>query len=247
MKNWLILGATSGIAAHLARELAERGHRICLADRKEVDRKLQLLAQDIGERYKVEVSTVHFDALEFESHDTLIGEIEETFGDIDGAVYAVGVMQPQQQLQNDPAAARRDHEINYLAAMHVLGDLANRMAKRKRGHIVAFGSPAGDRGRKSNYLYGADKAALHVFLEGLRHRLAKNRVTVLTVKPGPTDTPMTAGVKTVKSKARPEDVARDIANAIDAKKQVIYTPAKWRIIMCIIRHLPWCVFKRLNL
>jgi len=247
LKKWLILGATSGIATHLARELGARGYRLCLADRKEVDQKLQLLAQDVHERFKIETTTAHFDAMDMERHEAFIAGIEESFGELDGVVYAVGVMQPQRELEKDFSAARRRHAINYVAAMGLLGSVANRMERRRRGHIVAIGSPAGDRGRKSNYLYGADKAALHVFMEGLRHRLSGKHVTVLTVKPGPTDTPMTAGMKDLKFKARPEDVARDIALAIDRKKQVIYTPAKWRIIMCIIRHLPWCLFRRLDL
>ena len=247
MNNWLILGATSGIATHLSRELASRGFRICLADRKATSKKLDLLAQDLNARFDTETVIMNFEATEMERHETFIDEVEESFGEIDGVVYAVGVMEPQKDLEQDFARAKRQHEINYTAAAGLLGSIAQKMEVRHRGHIVAFGSPAGDRGRRSNYLYGADKAALHLFMEGLRHRLAGKRVTVLTVKPGPTDTPMTAGMKGLKSRARPEDVARDIARAIDEKRQVIYTPGKWRYIMCIIRHLPWFIFRRLDL
>ena len=247
MKNWLILGATSGIAVPLARELASKGNRICLAGRRENSKRLELLAQDLNARFGVEAAVSYFEAVELERLEAFIDEVEETFGRIDGVVYAAGVMEPQLHLQRDFTAARRQHDINYMAAVGLLGHTARKMEARRRGHIVAFGSPAGDRGRRSNYLYGADKAALHLFMEGLRHRLAGKRITVLTVKPGPTDTPMTAGMRKPRFKARPEDVARDIARAIDDKRTVIYTPAKWRYIMCVIRHLPWFIFKRLNL
>ena len=247
MKNWLIVGAMSGIATPLARELSARGCRLYLAGREASTEALERLAQDIEVRHGAEVMTGRFEALEMERHEAFVDEVEEAFGPLNGVVWAVGVMEPQGELERDFTGALRQHAVNYVAAMGVLGRVAEKMESRRRGHIVAIGSPAGDRGRKSNYLYGADKAALHTFLEGLRNRLAGRGVTVLTVKPGPTDTPMTAGKKNLPMLARPADVARDIARAIDRGDEVLYTPWQWQYIMLVIRHLPRWIFKRLRM
>ena len=247
MKNWLIVGATSGIAVHLARELASRGYRLYLADREDVADDLERSARDLQVRHNTDIVTGRFEALEMDRHISFVDDVEDRFGLLDGVVWVSGVMESQHKMETDIELARRQHNINYTAAMGVLGEIAERMGKRRRGHIVAFGSPAGDRGRRSNYLYGADKAALNCLMEGIRHRMAGTNVTVLTVKPGPTNTPMTAGMDNLPMLAQPEDVARDIAKAIDRHKEVIYTPWQWRYIMLIIRHLPRWIFKRMDL
>ncbi len=247
MKRWMIIGAGSGIARWLNRGLAAKGYVLYLADRESMQPNLEKLATDLKVRYNATVQTGIFEALDWEKQAAFVNAVENEFGPLDGVIWLSGIMLSQETLQNDPDAAKCQHEINYTAAMRVLSDIANRMEKRGHGHIVGFCSPAGDRGRKSNYLYGADKAAFNVFLQGLRHRLARKNITVLSVKPGPTDTPMTAGMKNLPMLARPQDVARDVIRAIEKKSTEVYTPAKWRLIMLVIRHLPFSVFKHLDL
>ncbi len=246
MKSWLIFGGTSGIAKPLVREFADQGHRLFLTAREESTEELQRLVHDIEVRYDVEVKTGSFDALDFSGHSAFITEVERDFGKIDGVVWIIGEMQPHQELQSDIEKAQRQHDVNYTAAMSVLSIIAGIMEKRKHGHIVAIGSPAGDRGRKSNYFYGADKAALHTFLEGLRHRLSRCGVRVLTVKPGPTQTPLTDGMKNLPFIVKPELVAKDIIIAIEKNCDLKYTPRIWQFIMLLIRHMPRWLYKKLN-
>lgn len=246
MASWLILGATSGIAKPLVREFADRGYRLFLSAREESSEELNRLAQDIAVRYDVEVQTGIFEALDFSSHGDFFSKVEKEFGTIDGVVWIIGQMLPQEELQYDIKQARQQHDTNYTAAMSILSIISETMEKRRSGHIVAVGSPAGDRGRRSNYFYGADKAALHTFLEGLRHRLSRRGVKVLTVKPGPTRTPLTDGIKNLPFVTEPDLVAKDIILAIEKNKEVIYTPRIWQLIMLIIRHLPGWIFKRVN-
>jgi short-subunit dehydrogenase len=121
------------------------------------------------------------------------------------------------------------------------------MAVANRGSLVLIGSVAGDRGRKSNYVYGAAKGLVARYAEGLQHRFAGTGVKVILIKPGPTDTPMTAHLARKGARLAPvEGVAADILDAIDHGRSVAYVPAKWRLIMLVIRHLPRFLFNRLN-
>ncbi|MCB2200032.1 SDR family oxidoreductase [bacterium] len=247
MSNWLILGAAGGIASALGRELAARGHALILADQKSMQERLEWNAADLKTRYRATVHTLQFDALDFDKHDELLNKAEELAGPLEGVLLTTGVMWDQEELQNDPDRARLHHDINYTSAMSLLGLVANRFEQRGGGQIVAIGSPAGDRGRQSNYLYGADKAALHVFMQGLRQRLAPAKVNVLTIKPGPTRTPMTEGMEKLPLPSMPERVAADIARAIDKRCDVVYVPWFWQWIMHVIRHIPEVIFKRLKM
>ncbi|MFH0881576.1 MAG: SDR family NAD(P)-dependent oxidoreductase [bacterium] len=247
MSAWLITGATGGIASAVARELAARGHRLALADLPETQRRLASDAEDLRVRFSVKVDTFLFDAVTRKKHESLLNEIEKQVGDLDGILWTVGVMWPQEELTSDGEKAARHHEVNYVSAMHFLGLVADRFEHRKSGMIVAIGSPAGDRGRASNYLYGADKAALHVFMQGLRQRLAPAGVHVLTIKPGPTRTPMTAGMEKLPLPSTPAVVAKGIVRAIEKKREVAYVPGIWRAIMLVLRHIPEAVFKKMKM
>lgn len=247
MSTWLIAGAGGGIATAVGRELAARGHRLVLADRPEMADRVARNADDLQARYGCDTVLVSFDATDHDRRAGFIDEVEEKAGALDGVVWTVGVMWDQEEMQSDGPKARLHHDINYTAAMEVLGTVAEKFEGRKRGQIVAIGSPAGDRGRQSNYLYGADKAALHVFLQGLRQRLAKVGINVITVKPGPTRTPMTDGMDKLPLPSTPERVAADIARAIDKRAEVVYTPWFWRYIMIVIRHIPEMLFKRVKM
>ena len=134
---------------------------------------------------------------------------------------------------------------NALSVISLLTLLANHFEEKKSGTIAVITSVAGDRGRQSNYIYGASKAMVSVFLQGLRNRLFHSQVNVLDIKPGFVDTPMTAHIKKGGPLwAKPEAVAKDIVNAIEKKKDLLYTPFFWRYIMLIIRNIPECIFKK---
>jgi len=243
--NWLILGATSGIAIPLARELASRKHRLFLAARDQ--KRLDLLATDLKTRYDIEVKTSILDALDFDSHNKFIEKVESTFGHIYGVIWAIGTIGDQKEAETDFSLAHEIIQANYTSAVSLLSRLAEQMQARRKGHIVGLSSVAGDRGRVKNYIYGSAKAGLSAFLQGLRQRLAPYGIHVLTVKPGFVDTRMTRGQEGMFLIAKPEDVAREIALAIDRKIEVLYTPWFWRFIMLILRHISEKIFKHLRL
>jgi decaprenylphospho-beta-D-erythro-pentofuranosid-2-ulose 2-reductase len=247
MSTWLIAGATGGIASATARELAARGYHLVLADRPETEQRLAADAEDLRVRYGATVETVFFDAVEVKKHQSLLENIEKLSGGLDGVLWTVGVMWPQSELAAEGQKAARHHEVNYVSAMQFLGLVADRFEQKKAGMIAAIGSPAGDRGRASNYLYGADKAALHVFMQGLRQRLAPAGVHVLTIKPGPTRTPMTAGMENLPLASTPQVVAKGVAQAIEKRREVAYVPGIWRLIMLVIRHIPEVIFKKMKM
>ncbi len=242
MSTWLIVGATSGIATPLARELASRGNRLFLAGRD--NERLALLADDIRARFSVKVAVSLFSAADFDSHVAFVEQVESGFGRLDGVVWAVGILEDQSEVEKDLAAVRRIFDVNTIAAISLLHLVAERMEKRRRGCIVAISSVAGDRGRGKNYVYGAAKAALSTFLQGLRQRLEPSGVKVLTVKPGFVKTRMTEGEDHRFLMAEPDQVAADIARAVDRGAEVVYTPWYWRLIMIAIRHVPEVIFKR---
>jgi len=171
-----------------------------------------------------------------------------TLGHVDIALIAHGTLPEQEMCERDPQQAVREFTTNGLSVIAMLTDLANRMEAQKSGCIAVISSVAGDRGRPSNYLYGSAKSAVSVFCSGLRARLFKSGVHVLTIKPGFVDTPMTQGLKLPKLLlATPDRVARDIVRAIDKRKDTLYTPWFWRYIMLIIIHIPGVIFKRMKL
>ena len=242
-KNWLVVGASSGMAVHLVRELAARNANLFLCDLD--DERLALQAEDIRARHKVTVNTAHFDVLDFDGHEAFLNSVEREMGPLYGIVWVAGIMGDQKRQELCFAEARKVLDVNYTAALSMLNLVAIRLAKRGRGHIVGFSSPAGDRGRASNYVYGAAKGALATLLSGLRQRLAPKGVKVLTVKPGFVDTKMTKHMD-LPFAAQPKDVAREIAKAIDKGTGVAYVPFFWQYIMGIIKLLPEFIFKKLK-
>jgi short-subunit dehydrogenase len=246
-ENVLIVGATSGIAQALCRVMAGRGCRLLLAAR-DAD-ELGKLAADLQIRTRVEVMTEPFEALDFDQHPGFILRCIDRFnGDLTGVVVCHGHLAPQADTQADFAQARRTIDINFTSVASVLNAAAAYFQGKKGGYLAAISSVAGDRGRKSNYTYGAAKAGLSAYLAGLRNRLHSSGVHVLSIKPGFVDTAMTRGsLKPSPLVASPERVARDIDRAIRRRKDVLYTPWFWRPVMWIIRTLPEWIFKRLSL
>jgi short-subunit dehydrogenase len=239
----LILGAGSGIARAVARTFAAAGHPLILAARSEA--ALNDMAQDLRLRGGANVTSIAWDLLDEAGAAVWLDKLG-VLPDI--VVCAAGVLGDQFEQQRSAVAADLVMRTNYLAPALLLGEIANRMEVRGSGHIVGISSVAGDRGRASNYLYGSAKAGFTAFLSGLRNRLAKRGVAVITVKPGFVDTSMTAGMNLPKAlTAQPEEVAGAILRAVREGRDVIYVRPVWRLIMAIIAHIPERVFKRLSL
>lgn len=243
MKNILILGATSDIAIACAHEFAKNGYGVQLAARKV--EKLKIIARDMEVRYKMPVSCHSFDALDYESHATFWKELPQR---PDVCLCAFGYLGKQEKAQEDWNEARRIIDTNYTGAASILNIVAQSYEKQGRGIIIGISSVAGERGRQSNYFYGSAKAAFTAYLSGLRNRLYKKGVHVLTVKPGFVDTKMTEGLDLPGPlTAKPEQVAGAIYKAARSGKDVIYTLAVWQLIMQNIRLIPEGIFKKMNL
>lgn len=245
-KKIVIFGATSAIAYEIAKIYAQQGYDICLVARDVA--KLKILQQDMATRYPSANSmSIQLDINHIEKHQEVLQKILESFKVIDIAIIAHGTLSNQQACENSVDELMQEYQTNCLSYLSLLTLLGNYFEKQQKGSIVAITSVAGDRGRQSNYVYGSAKAAVTAFLSGLRARLSKKGVQVLTVKPGFVDTPMVAHLNKNILFAKPEKVALDISKAISKKKHVIYTPGFWRWIMSIIKLIPENVFKSLTM
>lgn len=247
-ENVLILGATSGIARALGHVLAQRGCRLILAGRK--GEELDKMAADLRIRYQAEAAVEPFEALDFAGHAAFLDRCTGRFsGDLTGVILCYGYMTTQAEADTDFGKARHTLDVNFTSPVSILSLAANYLERRRSGYLAVISSVAGDRGRQSNYTYGASKAGLSAYLQGLRNRLYRTGVHVLTIKPGFVDTPMTQGLVNPQSPlvATPERVARDIDRAIRKRKDVLYTPWFWWGIMTVIRSIPELIFKRLQL
>ena len=240
----LVLGATSAIARAVANELAAKGSDIYLAGRDLPE--LWRIASDIEIRYQVEAFVGVFDAEDPKSHGVFISNAVRRAGGFGGAVLAFGYLGDQDAVESEPQRAQAVIARNYSGAVSVLLHLANHFEDTRVGFIVGISSVAGDRGRVTNYVYGSAKAGLTTFLQGLRCRLAKVGVPVLTVKPGFVDTAMTFGKEGMFRVADPETVATEIVRAIKGRKDVLYVPGLWKWIMLAVRSIPERMFKKLK-
>ena len=236
----LVLGANSDMAIATAKYYAQAGYNLYLASRDVKECKKN--ATDIHMRYQVEVHVMSFDALDFNTHaDFYAGLVFKP----QGVILAFGFMADQQQAQADFNIAKAMADTNYTGAMSILEIIAADFEQRQSGFIVGISSVAGDRGRMSNYIYGSTKAAFTAYLEGLRHRLIKSNVLVLTVKPGFVATKMTTDLDLpTKLTAQPEQVANAIFKAVKKKKSTIYVKSIWRLIMLIVVLLPNFIFHK---
>ncbi|SDL70773.1 SDR family oxidoreductase [Pseudomonas indica] len=245
MKNILIIGATSAIAEATARQLALRGINLYLLGRNK--ERLEMLAGDLKVRGANKALYETFDAADFSSHSMLLDQAERDLGGLDTVLIAHGTLGNQKSCEKNFALTLQELTTNATSVISLLTLLGNRFETQGHGRIAVISSVAGDRGRQSNYVYGTAKGALNIFLQGLRNRLSKQGVQVLTIKPGFVDTPMTAHFRKGLLWATPDKIASDIIQALDKRKDVLYTPFFWRPIMLIIRMIPEFIFKRLNL
>ena len=244
----VIFGATSRIATETARLWLARGvHLVVVARSPE---RLRMLSDDLSIRSGglAEVDAVAADLEDLDALPALWDSLTQRFDDLDGVLIAHGNLPDQARCESDSQAMLRAIRVNALSAMTLLTAIANDFEKRKRGVIGVIGSVAGDRGRKSNYVYGAAKGMLALFLQGLRNRLHGSGVAVVTLKPGFVITPMTQDFERDGLLwARPEVVARGIVQAFARRRDVVYLPWFWRPILWVIRMIPEPVFKRLSL
>jgi short-subunit dehydrogenase len=242
MSHILVLGAKSDIAKALSRQYANAGYDLYLAARNILE--LEKDIQDMQIRYNVKIQPIEFDLLDTQSHVDFYNALKPKPV---GVIFAIGYLGDQKKAQNDFLEAKKIIDTNFTCAVSILNIIANDFEKRGSGFIIGISSVAGDRGRATNYIYGSSKAAFTAYLSGLRNRLFKSNVDVLTVKPGFVDTKMTKGMKLPKKlTATPQEAAKDIFDAQQQKKDVIYTKKEWFFIMKTINNLPEYIFKRLN-
>jgi len=244
-KRILVLGATSGIAEACIRLWAERGENLYLVARN-AD-KLAAVAADARTRGANYVDFAVADLDKTAGHPELLAHAINSLAGLDIAYLALGVLGEQPKAERTFDEAGQILHTNFVAPVSLLTWLANYCAQRHSGTLAVLSSVAGDRGRKSNYVYGSSKAGLSAFLAGLRNRIDREGVTVMTIKPGPVKTAMTHGMKGSEKFADVDKVAATIVKAIDNKQDVVYVPGIWRIIMGIIKVIPERTFKKLNL
>jgi decaprenylphospho-beta-D-erythro-pentofuranosid-2-ulose 2-reductase len=240
-----VLGATSSIAIATMRLLAARPIHFMLVARN-VDR-LTAVAQDLLTRGALTVDTWVMDLDETTGHPEMLAIAAQRLGRIDLALIAHGVLGDQQAGEANFEVAAAILHTNFISTVSLLTWLGNYFQAQRGGTLAVVSSVAGDRGRKSNYIYGASKGALNVFLEGLRNRIDRDGVQVLTIKPGFVATPMTAYVPHNALFASPEQVAVGIWKAIEGRRDVVYVPWFWTGIMLLVRSIPGVLFKKMNL
>lgn len=245
MKKILIIGATSAIAQAVAQRYAAKGATLYLLARNE--EKLEAFAKDLKVRGATQVQYALFDADDTSGHETVLNQAIAALDGFDICLVAYGTLSDHKACEASAALMQQAMHTNAVSVMSLLTHLGNYCAAQQSGTLAVISSVAGDRGRQSNYVYGAAKGALSIFLQGLRNRLFHSGVHVLTIKPGFVDTPMTAHLPKSAMWASPDQVAKGIEKAIAGKRNTAYIPGWWLIIMLIIRSIPEAVFKRLKM
>lgn len=242
-KSVLILGASSDIARAIAQKFGSEGWSLLLAGRN-----VELLSRDATDlrlRHNADAEAFEFDALDFGSHARFWDSLPAK---PDGVVCVFGYLGDQRVSERNWSEARKAIDTNFTGAVSILNIAANDFEERKSGFIIGISSVAGDRGRMSNYIYGSAKAGFTAYLSGLRARLSKSEVKVMTVKPGFVATRMTEGMSTpALLTATPQQVAADVMRAFKSGKPVVYTRWFWKYIMLVIVHIPERVFRKLKL
>ncbi len=245
MKKIVILGATSGIALEVQRQLARRGCELLLVARS--PQRLAELQTDLAARGAKQVLTYSADLASIQRHAAIFEFARHNFSDFDTVLLAYGSMHSQKDSEASVDVLLEELQVNFVSATAILTLFAADLERRRTGCLAAITSVAGDRGRRSNYVYGSAKGALSLFLQGLRSRLHPAGIRVITIKPGPVQTPMTDHLPSSARFADPEQVARDIVRALESRSpDVLYTPRVWRYVMTAVEHIPEAIFKRLS-
>jgi len=245
MRKILIIGATSAIAEATARLWADSGDQLFLVARNQD--KLEAIAADLRLKGAQKVAVYAMDANHYTAHTTMLDTAEQALNGLDTVLIAHGTLSDQPACQHSVELTLQEISTNALSVVALLTEIANRFEQQKKGTIAVISSVAGDRGRQSNYVYGGAKALVSAFTSGLRQRLYKSGVSVITIKPGFVDTPMTAEFKKGLLWASTDSLAKYIVKACNKKSNVVYAPFFWCYIMLIIKHIPEVIFKRLSL
>jgi decaprenylphospho-beta-D-erythro-pentofuranosid-2-ulose 2-reductase len=240
----LVLGATSDIAGATVKALVgQRARRVLLAAREpDLTRPLAGELRALG----ADVDVIAFDARATAGHEALAREAFDRLGDVDVVLVAFGVLGAA-GLESDPQAIADVLETNFVGAASVLVPIARRMADQGHGTVVVLSSVAGERARRSNFVYGASKAGLDAFAQGLGDTLASAGVGVMVVRPGFVHTKMTSGLRAAPLSTTPEAVAAAIVRGLARRSEIVWTPRSLRVVMSILRHLPRALFRRLPL
>jgi decaprenylphospho-beta-D-erythro-pentofuranosid-2-ulose 2-reductase len=241
----LVLGATSSIAIATMRRLVSANTHFMLVARN--SNRLTAMAQDLLTRGAMAVDTWVMDLDDTATHAEMLASAAERLGRIDLALIAHGVLGDQEAAEANFDAAAAILHTNFISAVSLLTWLGNYCQAQRGGTLAVISSVAGDRGRKSNYVYGASKGGLNIFLDGLRNRIDRDGVQVLTIKPGFVATPMTAHVPKNALFATPDQVARGILKAVERRRDVVYVPWFWRGIMTLVCAIPGSRFKKMNM
>jgi decaprenylphospho-beta-D-erythro-pentofuranosid-2-ulose 2-reductase len=243
----VIIGASSAIAEHCARIWVQQAACDMVLVGRNLE-KLEIIATDL--RVRNPASSINYLQVNFNDAQAIGNLVNDIAGQgrIDIALIAHGTLPDQQACQSDLQQNADAICINGISPVLFAEAFARHMQAADHGNLALIGSVAGDRGRKSNYVYGAAKGLVTRYAQGLQHRLASGKVRLSLIKPGPTDTPMTSHLKNAGAKlASVEAVAQTIINGIQQGKPVIYAPGKWALIMMIIRHLPNFVFNKMDI
>jgi short-subunit dehydrogenase len=243
-KHAIVVGASSGMGAEVARLLAAQGCKVALVARREAE--LNALAEELNRvRGGAAHAYVH-DVTSYDEVPALFQQVCRDLGGLDLIVYASGVMPHVAEDEFDFEKDWSVVEVNLLGAIAWLNPAAQRFAAAGAGTIVGVSSVAGDRGRRGNTVYGATKAALNAYLESLRNRLGTRGVTVVTVKPGPVETPMTRGLGRMPFMISAPEAARQIVSAARRRANTAYVPGIWRVIMAVVRAIPSAIFRHMK-
>ncbi len=245
MLKIMVIGATSAIAHETAKFFAADGADFFLVGRS--PEKLSVIKDDLLARGATSAETHEIDMNNFDHHQALLDSAIDRMGQVDVLYIAHGSLGDQALAEADVDVMLQEMNTNFLSTAAFLTLAANYFEERRRGAIAVISSVAGDRGRGSLYVYGTAMAAKTTFLQGLRNRLAKVGVSVLTIKPGRVRTPMTAHLKPSPLLADPEKVGEQIYKAMKSGRDILYTPSYWALIMMIIRNIPERIFKRLSM
>lgn len=245
MKKILIFGATSSIAIHCAKIWAARGDALYLVGRNE--KHLKIIIDDLKVSGASQIENYCVDLNNFDKHETILKAAEAKLTGIDTVMIAHGTLSKQASCEQSVEETLEEIKTNALSTISLLTLIANHFEAKKQGTIAIISSVAGDRGRASNYIYGSAKAMITAFTSGLRQRLYKSNVSVVTIKPGFVDTPMTSEIKKGLLWVKPASVATKIVKAIDTKKDEVYVPSYWRAIIFLIRVIPSSIYKRLGI
>jgi decaprenylphospho-beta-D-erythro-pentofuranosid-2-ulose 2-reductase len=244
VQSVLVLGGGSDIALATVRQLvARRATTVVLAARQ--PESLAETADELRAAGATSVETVAFDARDTASHEALLDGVFERVGDVDLAILAFGVLGDQEEAEQDGRAAVDIAEVNYVGSVSVAVPIAQRMRRQGHGTIVALSSVAGERARRSNFVYGSSKAGMDAFFQGLGDSLVGSGVRVMIVRPGFVHTKMTDGMEAAPLSTTPEAVADAIVHGIARGKETVWVPSTLRYVMSVLRHVPRPVFRKL--